>query len=57
MTKDPGHGHLHQLHPTITTTKEAGTQVMVTTSISIINVTKDLVEPADMTDIPIPLFS
>ena len=42
---------------TITTIKEAGTQVMVTTAISIINVTKDLVEPADMTDIPIPLFS
>ena len=42
---------------TITTIKEAGTHVLVTTTISIINVTKDLVEPADMTDIPIPLFA
>ena len=42
---------------TITTTKEAGTQVMVTTAISIINVTKDLIEPADMFDIPLPIFS
>ena len=41
---------------TTTTIKEAGTQVMVTTTISIINVTKDLIEPADMTDIRLPIF-
>ena len=36
---------------TITTIKEAGTQVMVTTAISIINVTKDLVEPVIFCDV------